>query len=200
MQRSSNPAEEAYNRVCDAFGVFSAEVGFYTNDRRFGYPELSFDSVLIGSDALAVHAYMRDFYVSKGGNDVDIYTDHCLDDLDILDRLPQGSKWREDGSQYHYNLAAPNANSRFDDTVVDVITDFESAFNWHPQEAEEVEELLSQEIGKTTPIVEGAVTVYLPRLEVLRETFEHSDRDYCERLDIIDSMLDKPANSSVLTL
>lgn len=66
----------------------------------------------------------------------------------------------------------------------------EKAFGVNEGEAAEAERLLEEETSGE-PITDGAITVYLPGLETLKKTYEFSDLDYQDRVDMIEDIQDQ---------
>lgn len=188
MEISSSEEGLGCQSIYRALGVLDGDINFYTSSEKFGYEEFEFESVLIGSAALAVHADRKGLDYKTDTKDVDLYTNADFTGLEEFEKLPQASMTNENGSQYNYNVAASATDVDAPDTFVDVITDFEQAFGWSSEDADEVERMLSGEIGASDPLMDNSITVYLPGLETLEETFERSERDYSERLDMIDEM------------
>ncbi|MFB6213494.1 MAG: hypothetical protein ABEJ07_02955 [Candidatus Nanohaloarchaea archaeon] len=125
---------------------------------------------------------------SWASKDIDIYADEEMADLEKMESLLHASRSREDGSQYCYDISV-SANTRAPDVFADIITDFEKAFGMIRGDASVVEGMLEEEIGKAEPLVEDYITVYPPSTRVLREAFERPDRDFSERLQMLDAMV-----------
>lgn len=113
-----------------------------------------------------------------------------MEDLKKIESLPQGSMSRENGAQFNYNLSAAAVTGEIEDAYVDIITDFKSAFEWEQDENEYVKGLLREEKETAETITDDVITVYLPSLETLKATFESSNRDYQDRIEMVDNMLE----------
>lgn len=190
MKVSSSGDGLGCQSIYRVLGTLDGDLKFYSGSQKFGYDSFDFEAVLIGSSAVAVHADRQGIEYKTETKDLDLYTNGDFTDLEEFSRLPQTSVSGKDGAQYNYNISASGVDSNPPDTFVDVITDLEEAFGWGSEDSQEVGRMLSGEIGTSDPIRDDFITVYLPSLEGLRETFERSGRDYSSRINLIDKMLD----------
>lgn len=193
MRISSEEEGLGCQSVYRVIGVLNGDVSFYLNDTDEQYTddEFDFDTVLTGSGALAVHADRRDVPYETDTKDIDLYANSEIADLETFESFPHTERSREDGSQLCYDTTSASTTLDAPEAFVDVITDYGKAFNWDPNDAEEVHRLLEQEAHGNDPIAQGAVTVHLPSLETLKKTFEHSGLDYSDRIEMIEDMQTK---------
>lgn len=169
--------------VYRVLGVLNGDLNYYMQDTE----ELDIDAVLTGSAALAVHADMNGEHYETDTKDVDLYVDD-LEGLERFRKFPLAERTREDGAQYHYDTGSASTAVQTPEAFVDIVTDYESAFDWEQQQAEEVEQQLTVDMDGEA-LVEGPVDIYLPELETLRNTFQYSGRDYSQRIELVDEMM-----------
>lgn len=190
MRISSQEEGLGCHSVYRVIGVLNGDVGFYLNDTGEQYTdeEFDFNTVLTGSGALAVHADRRDVSYETDTKDIDLYANSEIADIETFESFPHTERSREDGSQLCYDTTSASTSLEAPEAFVDVITDYGKAFNWDSEDAEEVHRLLEQEANVNDPIAQGAVTVHLPSLDTLKKTFEYSDLDYSNRIEMIEDM------------
>lgn len=190
MRISSEEEGLGCQSVYRVIGVLNGDAGFYLNDSDHNYSEgdFQFDSVLTGSGALAIHADRRGVPYETDTKDIDLYANSEIADLEAFKQFPHTEESRRDGSQLCYDTTSASTSLEAPEAFVDVITDYGKAFEWDEDEAGEVHRLLEEEAGGDDPIATGAITVHLPSLDTLRKTFEYSNLDYSDRIDMIDDM------------
>jgi len=171
-------------------GVMNGDVNFYLNyDHPKNKEDFNFSTTLVGSAALAIHADLNDINYQTESKDIDLYTNHELADLELFKTLPPTKSARKDDSQYIYKTSSASTGIKTPKTSIDIITNYEKAFGWNEKEANEIETLLQQETQKDHAIIEGTIDVHLPELETLKKTFQHSERNYEDRIELIENML-----------
>lgn len=173
--------------VYRVLGVLQADLNFYLENTEIERENFDFEGLMVGSGALAVHADRRNVQYSTDTKDVDIYTNQEMADLQDFESFPHTTRSRKDGSQLCYDTTSASTSVRPPEAFVDVITDYRNAFEWSEEEATEIETLLEEETSDE-PISNGIITVYLPSLDTLEKTFEYSNRDYTERIEMIDRL------------
>lgn len=161
-------------------GVLNADLEYYTR----GEDDINIKAVLTGSSALADHADRNDVHYVTDTKDVDLWTTSEHGDLERFAELPLAQETRSNGSQYRYNTSAASVDNNPLETLVDIITDYEEAFEWDPEHATEMKQRFAQDISGD-PVVEGSVEVYLPDIDNLEDSFRYSGRDYSERIELI---------------
>jgi hypothetical protein len=164
--------------------VMNGDLDYYNR----GNSDYDIDAVLTGIAAVAEHADRRGIPYQTDTKDVDLWTFGEQDDLERLLRTPLAEMSGDEMSQINYDTTSASTASNAPEAFVDIITDYEQAFGWNPEDAREVEQELSEQTTGQ-PIIEGQIDVHLPELETLRKTFEYSDRDYTDRIELIDSMM-----------
>lgn len=174
--------------VYRVLGVFEADINFYIRDMDIEREDFEFDGVLTGSSALAIHADRNDVSYATNTKDIDIYTNVDMADLETMEDFPHAQMSRENGSQYRYNTNNASTSTQID-AFVDIITDYQQAFEWDEQESNEVQRLLEEEISDE-PLIRGTTEIHLPSLDTLKKTFQYSGRDYTNRIEMIEDMQD----------
>lgn len=169
--------------VYRVLGVLNADLEYYTR----GEEDIDIQAVLTGSAALAEYADRNNVHYETDTKDVDLWTTSDHGDLESLSQLPLAKETRSNGSQYRYNTSSASTQDQTPEAFVDIITDYEEAFDWNPEDARDIEQRMSQDISGD-PIVEGPVEVYLPSIDVLEDTFRYSGRDYTERIEFIQDL------------
>lgn len=188
MRISSSEDSLGCQSVYRVLGVLDGDISFYTGSGRFGYDEFDFKAVMVGSAALAVHADRHGVAYETDTKDIDLYTIDDFTGLQAFQELPQASENSDNGSQYGYNVSASGLDPDSPSTFVDVITDFEKSFDWNSKDADHVENMLSEDLQASEPMFDNNITVYLPRLETLSESFKASGRDYSDRIELIEKL------------
>lgn len=166
--------------VFRVLGVLNADLEYHTR----GEEEIDIKAVLTGSAALAEYADRNNVHYETDTKDVDLWTNTEHGNLEELTEFPLAEETRNNGSQYRYKTSSVSTEERPPQAFVDIITDYEEAFEWDTEEAREIEERLSNDISGD-PVVEGPVEVYLPSIDVLEDTFRYSGKDYTDRIEFI---------------
>ncbi|MFB6175456.1 MAG: hypothetical protein ABEJ87_05830 [Candidatus Nanohalobium sp.] len=187
MRISSSSEGLGCQSVYRVLGVFDADINFYLDSFNVDREDFDFEGVLTGSGALAVHADRHDIEYDTDTKDIDIYTNQELSDLENMETFPHTEMSRENGSQYCYDTTSASTTANAPGAFVDVITDYNQAFGVEEDTATEVEELLEEQ-ASGEPIIDGAVTVYLPDLETLKRTYQFQDLDHEDRVAMIEDM------------
>lgn len=169
--------------VYRVLGVLNADLEYYTR----GEDDIDIQAVLTGSAALAEYADRNNVRYETDTKDVDLWTTSEHGNIEDLTELPLARETRKNGSQFRYNTSSASTEDHPPQAFVDIITDYEEAFEWETEDAQDIEQRMSQDISGD-PIVEGPVDVYLPSIDVLEDTFRYSGRDYTERIDFIQEL------------
>ncbi len=187
MQIGDNNTGMAGNNIYHALNVLNSDLSFYMHHDNYDEKNFTFETTLVGSAALALLANENGARYTTDSKDVDLYTNSQLADIETFEKIPNIVRGRPDKSQYFYNTSSSSTAINPPETVIDIITDYENAFQWDKESSNEVEALLEQEIqGK--PIIDGAIKVHLPSLETLEKTFDYSNRDYEDRIQLINEL------------
>lgn len=187
MRISSSERGLGCQSVYRVLRVLDGDINFHLDDSDIEREEFEFDTVLVGSAALAVHADRKNLSYQTDTKDVDLYTGPQMAELELFEQLTHTKSSAGDRSQFCYDTTSAPTSTDSPGAFVDVITDYNRAFNLEQEKADEMEHLLEED-ASGDPIMDGTITVYLPSLETLDKTFDHPPVDYTERRELIDRM------------